>query len=271
VASTVPVRVGPVRSFALTYPQLVTQARSLGVDDADLVRIRRTYDFAERMADGCYRPQGQPFITHLVRVASITLDEAPLVVALAAMSHAAYDMHHFSMSRRLVATPERRREVAAALGPDVEEYIWCYHQTDDTDEAFARHLERLEDMSDVGRDAVLMRLADALEDMLDLTPLFCTAPQPSVDVIATIARRLEREQLAQELEEAWAAYEAAPPLPEGVGAQRRWTYELPRQHMWERGPIAHFSHRARRKLQRLARSRTSARPASATDGLGTPD
>ena len=60
-------------NYALTYPQLICQARDQGVDPEGLRRLRETYAFVERMVDGLYRAQGVPFSCHLVRAASIAL------------------------------------------------------------------------------------------------------------------------------------------------------------------------------------------------------
>jgi hypothetical protein len=64
-----------MRSFALTYPQLMNQAIAAALDTEAVVRLRATYELAERFADGVYRPQGEPFLCHLVRTASIVLAE----------------------------------------------------------------------------------------------------------------------------------------------------------------------------------------------------
>ena len=74
-----------------------------------------------------YRPQGEPFLCHLVRTASIVLAEGQsLPVVQAALLHAAY-----SLRRRAGSGGERGARRAAlrrAAGPDVEQLVFAYDQ-----------------------------------------------------------------------------------------------------------------------------------------------
>ena len=179
-----------MRHFALTYPQLVGDLVDAGVDDAGIERAARVYEFAERMADGLYRPQGQPFLCHLVRVASITLaQQPPFPVALAAMVHASYELHQFRDSRRRPPDRRRRAQVAAAVGADVEELVHGYHDVPWASRA-SYHLTRPDDPRGSERFVVMMRLANDLEDLLDAAPRCCTAPLVDVAARAAIARRI---------------------------------------------------------------------------------
>jgi hypothetical protein len=222
-----------MRPFALTYPQLVLQAEAHGIEAAGLGRIRQTYEFAEAMADGLYRPQGQPFINHLVRAASITLAEGEALPAtLAAMAHSAYELHRFAGTRRRPADGQRRAEVAAKVGDDVEALIWAYHTTPWRFADLADYAGQVPGYDDLRRRVLVMRVANELEDLLDLAPRFSGAVRPSVEVLAGLARALGHDVLAQEVEEAGAACAAAA-LPTGVVRDRHLTYELPSRHLWE--------------------------------------
>jgi len=55
-----------VRTFALTYPQLMNQALAQGIDEEAIGRLHSAYEVAERWFDGFYRgPRSRrPFISH---------------------------------------------------------------------------------------------------------------------------------------------------------------------------------------------------------------
>ena len=114
-------------ALALTYPQLMNQAIAAAVDADALVRLRATYELAERLADGVYRPQGEPLLCHLVRTASIVLaEDQPLPVVQAALLHAAY-----SLRARVGEANEhgsRRAWLRTAAGPEVEQLVFAYDQ-----------------------------------------------------------------------------------------------------------------------------------------------
>jgi hypothetical protein len=223
-----------MRQYALTYPQLVGQAGARGVAAEGLARIRQVYEFAEGMADGLYRPQGQPFLNHLVRTASIMLaEEQPLPATLAAMVHSSYELHRFAASRRLRASYRRRAEVAAAVGDDVEVLVWAYHTTPWQWDELEDYVREVSEYDGVTRQVRLMRTANDFEDLLDGAPLLSVAPMPPANLLAALARELGQDRLALEIAEAAAACQAAA-VPNGVVRDRDLTYELPRHHAWER-------------------------------------
>ena len=236
-----------MRHFALTYPQLVGDLVDAGVDDAGIERAARVYEFAERMADGLYRPQGQPFLCHLVRVASITFaQQPPFPVALAAMVHSSYELHQFRDSRRRPPDRRRRAQVAAAVGADVEELVHGYHDVPWASRA-SYHLTRPDDPRGSERFVVMMRLANDLEDLLDAAPRCCTALMVDVAARAAIARRIGCDQLAADLEEAAAACLAAAPIPAAAVRPADLTYERAPHDRWA-------AHRPGHRLARLPRA-----------------
>jgi (p)ppGpp synthase/HD superfamily hydrolase len=99
-----------VRDFALTYPQLVRQAVTTGLDNQALRELREVFAVAQRYFDGLYRAGGQPFICHMVRTGSILLAEGkPLPLVEAALVHALYDAHRYEHSTRPWPGPQLRR------------------------------------------------------------------------------------------------------------------------------------------------------------------
>ena len=181
----------------------------------------RVYDFAETITDGLYRPQGQPFVTHLVRTASITLaEQQPTPAVLAAMAHSSYELHRFAGSRRGPVSRRRRAEVATAVGDDVEAMIWAYHATRWRIAELDDHVRAADTYDERTRQVLVMRMANELEDLLDLAPLLSRAERPPVGAVAAVARKLGHDQLAAEIEEAESA-SATTALPEGLARDPR--------------------------------------------------
>jgi hypothetical protein len=224
-----------VRLFALTYPQLIGQGRSLGYGSTELARVRAGYDFAEVMADGLYRPHGEPLITHLVRTASIAAAEGlPVPAVVAAMNHAAYELHKFTDSRRSPESHEHRDDVRVALGTDAEALVWAYHVTPWYGSA-ADYASRASELDEQTRQVLAIRLANALEDHLDQSMLFTEPRGKPLEVderAVALAQALDRDQLAHELDEVFRAHVDQP--PDALARPYGLTYELPSKHLWER-------------------------------------
>jgi hypothetical protein len=224
-----------LRSFALTYPQLIGQGRAQGYPPEDLARIRDGYDFAERMADGVYRPHGQPLITHLVRTGGIALaEQLPTAAVVASMNHAAYEMHKFDDSRRRPESRAHRDELVLALGADAEALVWAYHETPWYGQA-GEYAEGAAALDERTRLVLVLRLANALEDHLDDALLY-TMPrgkplEVDEDAIA-LARALGRDVLADEIESVRASIIGRP--HDELARPYGKTYELPSRHLWER-------------------------------------
>ena len=163
-----------MRSFALTYPQLMNQAIAAAVDADALARLRATHELAERLADGVYRPQGEPFLCHLVRTASIVLAEGqPLPVVQAALLHAAYSLRRVGSAS---AHGSRRARLQSAVGPEVEQLVFAYDQLPWNSSArLKRHVEGFARYDQTTRRVVLMRLANELEDHLDRSAAYASA------------------------------------------------------------------------------------------------
>ena len=224
-----------MRRFAQTYPQLISHVRSLGYEPVEVARVRDGYDFAEAMADGLYRPQGVPLITHLVRTASIVAAERlPVPVVNAALNHAAYELHKFTDSRRSSDVDAHRDEVRAALGVDVEELVWAYHSTPWYG-VVEEYVHRVGECSERTTQVLLVRLANVLEDHLDGSQLFATPTgkplEANPDTVA-LARALGRHELADEIDIVARDHDGQP--PDGLARPFGRTYEAPSRHLWER-------------------------------------
>jgi len=259
----------PVYHYAITFPQLVAQAVEMRLDDEDMVRLRTGYDLAERMFDGLYRSHGSAFINHLVRTASIVMAHGGNVpTALAAMFHAAYMLDYFIMSRRRGFRPADRTELNNMIGPDAEEIVWEYTRLTWGKQAQVEdHLQNLDTYSPAVKSALVIRLANELEDFLDLAMLYrqnysygnriAALGKPCIDM----AHRLGMSGLGDELKKAFEAT-AAGRIPATIVRDHIDAYELPRRHYHEIDAVSRalsgIVRRLKRRISKLRNARISA-------------
>lgn len=251
--------------YALTFPQLISQAMALKLNDDAIARLRTGYDLAERMADGLYRSQGCPFLNHLVRTASIVLAHGgTLTQSLAAMLHSAYILDCFHDSRRRAFRPEDRNGLSRVVGAEVEEIVWEYHRLGwGKRESIAAHLEQLHSYGPVIKSVLFARLANELEDFLDLAMQYRGNYNYRHRITAIgalcieLADRIGVPGLGQALETAFEATLShaipAPAVREHINA-----YELPRRHYHERNLFEYVTTKAGRLMRKLARGQRQA-------------
>ena len=232
-----------IRTFALTYPQLMSQALAQGMDTEALGQLRQAYEMAERIADGLYRGQGVPFVCHLVRTASIVLAERqPVEVVTASLLHSAYMLHCFEGCLRSPLTPSMRRQLQQAVPMEVEALVVAYDRLPwRSREAVTKHVEAVGAYSEMTRRLLVMRLANELEDYLDLGMAYRGAfpyrdrIASSGDLKVELARRLGLRVLAEELHQAYAAHLSCR-LPARLTRNHAQAYELPRRR-WGEMPL----------------------------------
>lgn len=223
-----------IRHFAITYPQLMNQALKQGVKKRDLLLLRTCYDTAEKLADGFYRSQGVPFITHFVRHASILLAEKqPIHVVCACLVHSAYLFGRFQDERHGKATAAHRRELRQRLNKEIEQLVFLYDQTPwGSPEAIENHLKSMDNYGKLQRQVLIMRIANELEDHLDHGIAYSKKARSKEYVekcgkpMITIARRLGYNTLANELTQAFASYLAFQ-LPKGLIRKHPQRYQYP--------------------------------------------
>jgi uncharacterized protein DUF6817 len=147
--------------------------RRLGYPDAALVMVHEAYKVAIRLMGAYLRPTGKPFLCHLVGTASILAAcRAETSVVVAGLLHAAYTHGHFDGLAGGGSGP-KRRHIRRAVGSEVEKLVARY--TEYTPASFApatgrrtpRRLDKLD------RQVILIRMANELEDRLDLGMLYC--------------------------------------------------------------------------------------------------
>jgi hypothetical protein len=194
---------------AQTNLRLYEELRAAGRAPAELLAARRAYDLALVLFAGLHRASGKPFVAHLVGVASIAAklgQRAPVVVA--GLLHAAYDQGLFPGWRRRL-TDAKRAAVRAVAGDEAERLVLRYHQHDDGD-----------------REVVLLRLANELEDLVDLAGAYSRKPYDEAERAAERARALGHDVLAEALDRAYHANRDAA-LPAGLAGDHRRSFLAP--------------------------------------------
>lgn len=198
--------------YAQTNLQLYAQLRGRGCSEDQLLCVRRAYEVAVSLFTGRLRANGKPFLAHLVGTASILATHgAPIPVVAAGLLHAAYLQGEFGDWRARITTA-RRRKLCQAVGDEVEKLIAQY--TDfPRNQGLMAIQDHIDALSPEQQSVILIRLANDLEDHLDLGMLYSSkqdrVDQSQRDALVTIANQLGYRELAQDLAAVYADHDAA--------------------------------------------------------------
>jgi (p)ppGpp synthase/HD superfamily hydrolase len=196
--------------YAQTNLQLYAELREAGYSAVDIESIRAAYELALALFTGRYRGSGKPFLAHLVGTASIlaSMHVRGSMVA-AGLLHAAYAQGEFGNSWSGVA-PGKRERLRDAVGPEVEDLVGRYTSLRWDAHTIPKIHDDLEAMDPRERDVLLVRLANELEDHLDLGVLYCADAGRRRDHVSTslhlcvdMAKRLGFPELAGALAQAF--------------------------------------------------------------------
>lgn len=162
-----------MHQFAQTNIQLINQLCRDGYSTTDLSSVLNAYDLAIRLFTGRFRASGKTFIAHLVGTASIlgSLHVSPKLVA-AGLIHAVYMTGDFGDGNQGISEA-KRENVRAVVGDEVENYVGKYTALRWSAESIHSIHEGLDGLAPVDRDVLLVRLANELEEYLDLGILYC--------------------------------------------------------------------------------------------------
>jgi (p)ppGpp synthase/HD superfamily hydrolase len=160
--------------YAQTNLQLYAQMLRAAYPENEVDRVRAAYELALPLFAGAYRGCGKPFIAHLVGTASILVSiHARMPVVAAGLLHAAYAGGEFGNGWHGQA-PWKRARLVNAVGAEVEDLVTGYTTLRWNAQTIPVIHERLETMDGRERDVLLVRLANELEDHLDLGVLYCS-------------------------------------------------------------------------------------------------
>jgi len=159
-------------TVAQTNIALYKQMHGAGYGGDALTYIRDCYEFASTLFAGHARATGKPFLAHLVGTASVlvSLRAAPEIVA-AGLLHAAYEQGDFGLTR----WRDRRQKVKRAIGNGAEDLVHQYQELGWRPQTIDDVRKRLTELSPLERTLVLLRLANELDDNLDLAMNYCHA------------------------------------------------------------------------------------------------
>lgn len=218
--------------YAQTNLQLYNQMRLAGCSEADLKTVHASYGLATRLFTAKFRGSGKPLLAHLVGTASVLCAlAAPGKLLAAAVLHAAYIFGEFGDGRPGM-TPSRRELLRQEVGHDIEDVVARYHLLEWRRSTIEALSARAAPFSPEEREVLLVRLANELEDHLDLGVLYCgNAPQRlqeigrSLHVCIDLARRIDQPVLAEELTRVFEEVSASE-VPDALRQPEDYTYML---------------------------------------------
>lgn len=193
-----------IRRVAQTNIGLYRQMHDLGYSLDALNLARKTYGLACSLFTSRFRATEKPFLCHLVGTASIVaqLVASPDLVALALL-HAAYESGNFGFGAT-GPTRRNRERVRNVVGDAIEERIFLYWKTPWNRSEIVGWLARAEHLSEEDTELLTVRLANALEDHLDLAMCYCAESrrqsEGSLEELSRIARSLRLDGLGQAFE-----------------------------------------------------------------------
>jgi (p)ppGpp synthase/HD superfamily hydrolase len=224
-------------AYAQTNLQLYKQLRRAGAGDADLALVRAGYDLAMHLCPASFRGSGKPLLAHLVGTASIlaSIGQSARVVT-AGLLHAAYVFGDFGDGKAGMSWARRER-LRQAVGKEVEELVARYTQFDWNRHTIPGIRDRVESLTPIERDVLVIRLANELEDHLDFGVLYCGNGEKRREYIRSplnqsvdMARKLGLTELAAELDAAFNDTLAAD-LPVALRNSQDYTFvQAPASH-----------------------------------------
>jgi hypothetical protein len=167
-----PIEWGTTHVYAQNNLQLFSQLFQLGYSHTEIIHIVEAYHLATQLFTCLYRPSYKCFVSHLVGTASIlsTL-RAPVALIAAGLLHAAYFRGVFGEDHKGISE-SKRNQMRSVVGPETEAYIARYMTLPWTGSMISSLQRDTAQLSDFDRNVVILRLANELEDHLDLAILY---------------------------------------------------------------------------------------------------
>jgi (p)ppGpp synthase/HD superfamily hydrolase len=223
-----------------TNVQLLNDARSAGYPDRDVAQIKIAHDFVAPHFAGWFRASGKPFIAHLVGTAGILCAvrvRTPVVVA--GLAHAIYAQGE--LPALTAASPRRMRAaVRRAVGDEAETLVARYDALPWNAGTLPGLRAALHGFGSLEREVVLIRLANELDDHLDLAMLYHAdadeRQRRSADlhVAVDIAKDLGFSELAASLDRALELTRIAS-VPRTLRSVHSKSFRVAAVPHWERG------------------------------------
>lgn len=159
-------------NYAQSNLQLFNQLIVNRYSEKELVCVVDAYKLIMNLFTGVFRSSGKTFIAHLVGTASILVNlKAPVEVVTAGLLHAAYASGEFGDGTRGI-TDAKRAQLKRAVGQKVEEYVYRYTLWPEEDEPSSSTADYVNVLTALEKDVLLIRLANHLEEYVDLGMLY---------------------------------------------------------------------------------------------------
>ncbi|MCD9622331.1 DUF6817 domain-containing protein [Rhabdothermincola salaria] len=244
--------------IAQTWPQMVCQLGEADFDPSQLAVIRAAFDRASLLFAGAERPEGKPFLDHLIGTASGTLIAgAPADTVAAALVHAAYDQGDFGDSRR-GADHRHRRDLRHTVGARAEAIVHRYHTLGWSPEIARRCRTELAVLTWLDRQAIVVRVANEVDDSLHGALRISgklshpTHDRGTHDELMSLAEALTTPAFVAVARETLVG-DPPPPPPELVVGRGRSRVQLPASARWRTRRVAEDTARhLRRRVHGLA-------------------
>jgi len=226
-----------MHTYAQTNIQLYNQIQNECYSGKDLKKVRDAYELAICLFCGHFRSNGKPFLSHLIGTASILVaHNAPVNVVVAGLLHAVYALGRFSDLRK-GATAGKQQRVVSIVGAETEEIILKYTDLKWNLENIQSFRVNISSLSILDRNVLTIRLANELEDRLDLGMVYnkkeSKFPSENVVVTCELARDLGLAGLADEIEKIFHEMETSMDTPATMIASARVSYVVDTPLLWQ--------------------------------------
>lgn len=160
--------------YAQTNIQLLNQLRRDGYSNTDLTLVSNAYKLVMQLFTGSFRASGKTFIAHLVGTASILGHlHVDGKIITAGLLHATYAQGDFGGIGKQGISEAKRKQIWHFTNQEIEEYIARYTTLTWNEQTIAEIYKQLDEFDQSDRDVLLIRLANELEEYLDLGIVYC--------------------------------------------------------------------------------------------------
>jgi (p)ppGpp synthase/HD superfamily hydrolase len=158
--------------YARTNIQLYEQLRADDRSSSDLAVVHVAYRTASQLFAGRFQASGRDYLAHVVGVASILATlRLPIPIVAAGVVHNAYRTGDFGPARSGILDAQRQF-LRRRVGDEVESYVSGFRAHPLNRRAIEVALAEPGRVSAIERMVLLIRLADVLEQLLDLGVLY---------------------------------------------------------------------------------------------------
>lgn len=159
-------------AYAQSNIQLFNQLIASGYTEEEIGCVVDAYKLVMNLFTGIFRSSGKTFIAHLIGTASILVNlKAPVEVVIGGLLHAAYASGEFGTGIKGVSLA-KRSQVKSIVGQKVEEYIYRYTLWPENDPIATSAVDYVNGLTPLEKDILLIRLANHLEEYIDLGMLY---------------------------------------------------------------------------------------------------